>query len=72
MILKVINRILNIILCSTGSQCNFSSAGVISVASDITFYSELILSQNSVGAEGLHICEKLTVESAGFAIQDIQ
>ena len=24
MILKVMNKILNIILCSTGSQCNFS------------------------------------------------
>ena len=29
MILKVMNKILNIILCSTGSQCNFSSDGVI-------------------------------------------
>ena len=29
MILKVINRILNFILCSTGSQCNFSSDGVL-------------------------------------------
>ena len=28
MILKVMNKILNIILCSTGSQCNFSSDGV--------------------------------------------
>ena len=29
MILKVMNKILNIILCSTESQCNFSSDGVI-------------------------------------------
>ena len=29
MILKVVNRIVNIILWSTGSQCNFSNDGVI-------------------------------------------
>ena len=29
MILKVMNIILNIILCSTGNQCDFSSDGVI-------------------------------------------
>ena len=56
MILEVINRILNFILCSTGSQCNFSSDGVLWPR---MFHTELVLSQNSVGAKfanllGLH------------------
>ena len=49
-ILKVMNKILNIILCSTGSQCNFLVMELYGLGHNFSQRTN-ILPQNSVGAE---------------------